>query len=78
MKQGKPTTCHCGAYKFPHRVGGGKCHRVMPQSKANIDSWTGRSSQWECTCFFKHNPYCPQHGNELYRRDDIPDSMKVG
>lgn len=28
----KPT-CWCNAYPFPHKVGGGKCHRRIPLRK---------------------------------------------
>ena len=42
-----------------------------------VDSWTGRSSKWECICLSLPHPHCPQHGDNYHRRNDIPSWMQV-
>jgi hypothetical protein len=58
LKQKKKPPCHCKAYKFPHRVGGGKCQCSTPVSQSERDTHEDES---ECTCFWKVSPTCPVH-----------------
>lgn len=76
----KSTPCYCQAYNFPHRVGGGECNRRDPlpsdqHEQEPLDPHTGRLAAYECICLWSPHPHCPQHGNELWRRTDIPDYM---
>lgn len=55
-------TCRCGAYKFPHRMNGGKCSEDFRQEEAELDRMCGPcggsgggEGYWRC-------PYCAGSG----------------
>lgn len=48
MRKQRPgeLVCQCGAYKFPHRFGGGKCHGHTIVHEA----WEERRACAQCNC----------------------------
>lgn len=47
------------------------------QERVPLDPHTGRDARFECICLRSAHPHCPQHGDSVHRRNDIPSHMVV-